>query len=136
MNERRRESVKMSVIERIYFGTSSTETHRFIIRSNHDPQIGSTQFELELMSLPCDHEFMALATPNKNAYIESFFSTLEYALLAKSNFKNFAEAYKAVVDCIEFYNAKRIDASIKMSPHKLKASWQTLPQMTEYSVSA
>jgi putative transposase len=113
-----------------------TDTHHLIIRSDNGPQMSSRKFEMELMGLPCDHEFIPIATPNKNAYIESFFSTLECALLAKSYFMNFAEAYKAVIDFIEFYNVKRIHGSIKMSPHEFETSWQTIPQMTDYSVPA
>lgn len=98
--------------------------------------MSSRKFEQELMELPCDHEFIPIATPNKNAYIESFFSTMECALLAKSYFMNFAEAYKAVVDFIEFYNVKRIHGSIKMSPHEFETSWRSIPKFHDYKVPA
>jgi putative transposase len=113
-----------------------TDEHHLIIRSDNGPQMSSRKFEQDILALPCGHEFIPIATPNKNAYIESFFSTLECALLAKSYFMSFAEAYSAVVEFIEFYNTKRIHGSIKMSPAEFEESWQKSPALAGYSVPA
>lgn len=112
------------------------DSHHLIIRSDNGPQMSSKKFEQELLLLPCEHEFIPTATPNKNAFIESFFSVLECALLAKSYFMTFAEAYKAVVEFIEFYNLKRIHGSIKMSPQDFEMAWHVSSDLKSYHVAA
>jgi len=112
------------------------DSHHLIIRSDNGPQMSSRKFEAELVALPCEHEFIPAATPNKNAFIESFFSVLECALLAKSYFMNFAEAYREVVEFIDFYNSKRIHGSIKMSPEEFEATWRQSAELKTYCVAA
>lgn len=110
--------------------------HHLIIRSDNGPQMSSRKFAAELESLPCDHEFIPLATPNKNAFIESFFSILESALLAKSYFMTYAEAYEEVSNFIGFYNTKRIHGVIKMSPNELETAWRESKLVGDYAISA
>lgn len=113
-----------------------TNEDHLIIRSDNGPQMSSKKFELELELLPCDHEFIPLATPNKNAFIESFFSVLECALLANSYFMNFNEAYAAVIEFIDFYNNTRIHGVIKQSPVELELAWRENRLTGDYQISA
>jgi transposase InsO family protein len=49
----------------------------------------------------------------------------------------FADAYRAVVEFIDFYNTKRIHGSIKMSPDQFERAWNgKLPKLAGYTVSA
>jgi putative transposase len=59
------------------------------------------------------HERIPPKTPNMNAYIESFHSTLERDLLSKVTFDTFEEAYDAIDVYIEFYNNRRMHRRLK-----------------------
>ncbi len=96
-----------------------TVDHKLVIRSDNGPQMSSNKFYFYLKRLEqkLSHEFIPVRTPNRNAYIESFFSILENELLKDRYFKTYGEAYEKVVWFINFYNERRIHGSIKnMSP--------------------
>lgn len=84
------------------------------LRSDNGPQMSSNQFHFYLKKLEqkLSHEFIPPRTPDRNAYIESFFSILEKELLEHRYFESFADAYAAVAAFIEFYNNRRIHGSI------------------------
>lgn len=84
------------------------------IRSDNGPQMSSNEFYFYLKRLEykLEHEFIPPRTRDRNAFIESFFSILENELLQHCYFENFAEAYDAVCQFIEFYNTRRIHGSI------------------------
>lgn len=86
------------------------------IRSDNGPQMTSYQFELELRTLPAIHEFIPIREPNKNAFIESFFSLLEINVMSAFTIDSFKEAYQLVTNFVEFYRSFRIHGSLKMSP--------------------
>ncbi len=85
-----------------------------VIRSDNGPQMTAKEFNKWLMSLEekLSHEFIPIRTPNKNAYIESFFSILELEFLRVSYFRTFADAYEKTHKWIKFYNTERIHGSI------------------------
>lgn len=96
-----------------------TADHKLVIRSDNGPQMSSNKFYFYLKRLEqkLAHEFIPVQTPNRNAYIESFFSILENELIKDRYFKTYSEAYSSVVWFIKFYNERRIHGSIKnMSP--------------------
>lgn len=127
----------LTTLRRALKSRGINDDHHLIIRSDNGPQMSSRKFEEDLLGLPCDHEFIPIATPDKNAYIESFFSILECALLTNSYFMTFGEAYAAVVEFINFYNTKRIHGSIKMAPEEFEEAWRNqLPVVVGYSVPA
>lgn len=100
---------------------SITAENGLRIRSDNGPQMSSNQFHFYLAKLEqkLAHEFIPPRTPDRNAYIESFFSTLEKELLMVRYFHTFTNAYKAVCEFIEFYNTRRIHGSIGFrSPKK------------------
>jgi len=88
--------------------------HGLKIRSDNGPQMSSNRFHFYLKRLEqkLSHEFIPPRTPNRNAYIESFFSILEEEWLVPRYFHAYADAYKALVDFVEFYNNRRIHGSI------------------------
>lgn len=84
------------------------------LRSDNGPQMSSNQFHFYLKKIEqkLSHEFIPPRTPDRNAYIESFFSILEKELLEYRYFESFSDAYAAVSEFIEFYNNRRIHGSI------------------------
>lgn len=87
------------------------DTHQLTIRSDNGPQMTSYQFS-ESIDRMVDHEFIPPGCPNKNAYIESFFSIIETEFFQVQYFSNFADAYEKTVTFIEFYNTRRLHGSI------------------------
>ena len=85
-----------------------------VIRSDNGPQMSSNQFRkhLLLLSSKIEHEFIPCATPNKNAHVESFFSTVEREFIEVNYFKDFNEVAIKFSDFIEFYNNDRVHGSL------------------------
>ncbi|MBS1958860.1 MAG: transposase [Bdellovibrionales bacterium] len=93
--------------------------HPLQIRSDNGPQMSSNRFHFYLKKLECKltHEFIPPRTPNRNAYIESFFSILEKTVIETRYFNIYHDAYEAIVNFVEFYNNRRLHGAIgKMSP--------------------
>lgn len=77
-----------------------------IIRSDNGSQMTCNAFRKKVEELGLAHEYIPPATPNKNAYIESFFSIYEIEFLQVRYFATFEEAYRQTMEFIEFYNTK------------------------------
>lgn len=104
-----------------------TPEHELMIRSDNGPQMSSNRFYFFLKRLEqkLSHEFIPPRTPNRNAYIEAFFSILENEWIVPRYFHTYADAYKAMVDFIEFYNNRRILGSIgNRSPKQFLADYE------------
>ncbi len=108
---------------------------QLVLRSDNGPQMSSLKFERELLSLPADHEFIPVRTPNKNAYIESFFSLLEINVMASEYFYSFRQGFERVVEFINFYRTERIHGSLKMSPVEFRRQFDA-KLIENYAVSA
>lgn len=91
------------------------ENDRLVIRSDNGPQMRSKAFKEFIQNLGLDHEFIPVRTPNKNAHIESFFSTLDRHIEGQY-LMNLSEAYRWLNDFINFYNGYRIHGSLGMTP--------------------
>lgn len=101
-----------------------TDTTSLTIRSDNGSQMTCKAFREKVESLGLDHEYIPPATPNKNAYIESFFSIYEIEFLQVRYFATFEEAYKQTMEFIEFYNTKRKHGSLKMmAPQEFKHNY-------------
>jgi putative transposase len=88
-----------------------------IIRTDNGPQFVSKAFGDLCQDEKICHERIPPKTPNMNAYIESFHSTLERDLLSKESFQNFADAYQAIHEYMDFYNNRRMHGSLgRQSP--------------------
>lgn len=88
--------------------------HPLTIRSDNGPQMSSNRFYFYLKSLEkkLTHEFIPPRSPDRNAYIEAFNSILETEVLQVRYFRNYEEAYGAIVRFIDFYNNRRLHGSI------------------------
>lgn len=105
-----------------------------VIRSDNGSQMTCKAFRKKVEDLGLEHEYIPPATPNKNAYIESFFSIYEIEFLQVRYFANFQEAYKQTMEFIEFYNTKRKNGSLKMmAPLDFKKCYKNY-SMTEVEV--
>ena len=89
-----------------------------IIRSDNGSQMTCNAFREKVEELGLAHEYIPPSTPNKNAYIESFFSIYEIEFLQVRYFATFEEAYRQTMEFIEFYNTKRKHGSLKMMAPK------------------
>lgn len=54
----------------------------------------SNQFNHYITTVGLEHEFIPVRTPNKNAFIESFFSIYETQFLQVRYFNSLKEAYE------------------------------------------
>lgn len=72
----------------------------------------SNQLYHYLEDIGLEHEFIPVRCPNKNAYIESFFSIYESQFLQVRYFKSLKEVYEQTDEFIRFYNEKRLHSSL------------------------
>jgi len=98
---------------------SDQEADGLIIRSDNGPQMSSKAFKAYVSSLDIAHEFTPVRCPNKNAYIESFFSIFEIEFLQVRYFINFKDVFRQVNDWITWYNERRLHASLKYNSPKI-----------------
>lgn len=103
-----------------------TIDHNLVIRSDNGPQMTSKRLAEGIKTLPVVHEFIPPKCPNKNAYIESFFSIVSANVTGPRTFLNFRSAHKTMVDFIEFYRKKKIHGALNMTIEEFK---NRLPQL-------
>ena len=83
-----------------------------VVRSDNGPQMTSNQFNNYITTVGLEHEFIPVRTPNKNAFIESFFSIYETQFLQVRYFNNLKEVYEQTEDFINYYNNERLHGSL------------------------
>lgn len=106
------------------------------IRSDNGPQMTSNMFYNYVEEIGLEHEFIPVKCPNKNAYIESFFSILETQFLQVWYFKSMKEVFEKTVRFIEFYNKERLHGSLNYnSPSEFKTKFNN-GYYQSYEVSA
>lgn len=111
--------------------------HPLQIRSDNGPQMSSNRFHFYLKKLErkLTHEFIPPRTPNRNAYIESFFSILEKTVIETRYFSTYHDAYAAIVAFIEFYNNRRLHGAIgNLSPVKFIEKFKN-GEIKQYKIS-
>lgn len=84
-----------------------------VLRSDNGPQMTSNEFNQYISDVGLEHEFIPVRTPNKNAFIESFFSIYETQFLQVRYFESLKDAYQQTEEFIEFYNNERLHGSLK-----------------------
>jgi putative transposase len=82
------------------------------IRTDNGPQFISHAFGAFCASNGIVHERTPNKTPNKNAYVESYHSTLERECFKRNIFMSFEEAFAEVDRFVSFYNERRIHSSL------------------------
>lgn len=103
-----------------------TADHPLTIRSDNGPQMSSNKFFFHLKRIEKKllHEFIPPRTPDRNAFVEAFFSILERELLSDRYFATFLDAYNSVVRFISFYNNRRLHGSLDdRSPEMFLRDW-------------
>jgi putative transposase len=83
-----------------------------VIRSDNGPQFVSLLFASACQEFGVEHERIPPKTPNMNAHIEAFHRWFEEDCLSRSEFQTYEEAYRAVVEYMEYYNNRRIHSSL------------------------
>jgi putative transposase len=112
--------------------------HQLVIRSDNGPQMSSNKFffHLKRIEKKLSHEFIPPRTPDRNAFVEAFFSILEREMLSDRYFSTFLDAYNAVVRFITFYNTRRLHGSLDdRNPDQFIRDWEN-GSVQQYSVSA
>lgn len=112
--------------------------HPLTIRSDNGPQMSSNKFffHLKRIEKKLSHEFIPPRTPDRNAFVEAFFSILERELLSDRYFATFLDAYNSVVRFIGFYNNRRLHGSLNdRSPEMFIQDWAA-GRVPRYAVSA
>ncbi len=97
---------------------SAQERDKLIIRSDNGPQMSSHAFKDYVDSMNITHEFTPIRCPNKNAYVESFFSIFDTEFLQVRYFESMGDVHNQVRDWIDFYNNRRLHGSLKYNSPK------------------
>ncbi len=97
---------------------SDEELSTLIIRSDNGPQMSSNAFKEYVDNINLTHEFTPIRCPNKNAYVESFFSIFDTEFLQVRYFESMKSVHQQVGDWIEFYNNRRLHGSLNYNSPK------------------
>lgn len=116
---------------------SGADVSNLVIRSDNGSQMTSYMFRKYIAEINLEHEFIPCRTPNKNAFIESFFSIIEVEFFQAHYFNSFAEAYERTIWFIDFYNTYRLHGSLQnRSPEEFKNDWTENREMNYMQVKA
>jgi putative transposase len=77
------------------------------IRNDNGSQFIANDVKRYLQSVDAKQEFTHIATPQENAYIESFHSTLQKEVINRHIFESGYEAKIILIQYYQFYNTKR-----------------------------
>ena len=94
------------------------DLRELVLRSDNGPQMTSNQFYNYINDIVLEHEFIPVRTPNKNSFIESFFSIYETQFLQVRYFECLKDAYVQTEEFINFYNDERLHGSLKYKTPK------------------
>lgn len=83
-----------------------------LIRTDNGCQFVATAVREYLESIGVKHEFTHVATPEENAYIESFHSIIERELFRRFEFESLSHARQKVDEYMEWYNMRRLHGSL------------------------
>ena len=109
--------------------------NRLVIRSDNGSQMTSHEFRRCVEDWGIHHEFTPFSCPEKNAYVESFFSLYETEFLQVRYFRDFREAYEGTLDYIDFYHNERLHGSLFFMPPREFKKKQKKGLFKDFSVS-
>ena len=99
--------------------------NRLVIRSDNGTQMTSHQFRKQVEELGIHHEFTPFSCPEKNAYIEAFFSLYEVEFLQTRYFRSFREVVEETMHFMDFYHKRRLHGSLfHLPPFEFKKMYQ------------
>jgi len=84
------------------------------IRNDNGSQFIANDVRAFLRAAEANQEFTHIATPQENAYIEAYHSTLETEVVQRFEFASFYEAKLTMAAYVDFYNNKRLHGGIGM----------------------
>ena len=84
-----------------------------IIRNDNGSQFIAHQVRQTLLDLEAKQEFTHVATPEENAYIESFHSIQQRELMDRFTFSSFYDAKNRIEDYMKWYNTIRRHGQLK-----------------------
>jgi len=106
-----------------------------IIRNDNGSQFIAHKVRQTLIDLEAKQEFTHVATPEENAYIESFHSIQQRELMDRFSFTSFYDAKQHITKYMDWYNYKRRHGSLnKLTPASRWAqgwSWALVRQQFE-----
>ena len=109
--------------------------NRLVIRSDNGTQMTSHQFRKYVEELGIHHEFTPFSCPEKNAYVEAFFSLYEVEFLQTRYFRTFTEVVEETLEFIDFYHKKKLHGSLfHLPPLEFKKMYQK-GHFQDFSVS-
>lgn len=82
------------------------------LRSDNGSQFEAALFREYLSNNDISHEFTHYATPQENAYIESYHSILNRELCNRFVFDSFEEAGREITNYLQYYNEKRLHSGL------------------------
>lgn len=82
------------------------------LRTDNGCQFIATVLRDYLSKKGIEHEFTHLATPEENAYIESFHSILEKEFVQRFEINSLVQGKELVFDYMEWYNFRRIHSAL------------------------
>lgn len=106
---------KALIRRRIHFKEEEYE-EKLIIRTDNGPQFVCDMFADFCHHQKIHHERIPKKTPNMNAYIESFHSSLQRECFNRHEFTFYDEAYYYIDQYIDFYNNIRPHGSLNNYP--------------------
>ncbi len=92
---------------------------KILIRTDNGPQFIAKALDKILQSLEIDHEFIHPGTPQQNAHIESFHSTVSNLVCNKHIFRNIEHAREIFTDFYYAYNGTRVMKSLLHYPPRI-----------------
>jgi putative transposase len=105
---------------------SPYNSFKVFIRSDNGPQFISKLLAEEITNLPFNREFIHPGTPQQNAHIESFHSTLQKLVVNKYCFESLNQARETLDRFYFTYNHKRsMKAILYRSPIDFLKLWET-----------
>ncbi len=89
------------------------------IRTDNGPQFIARQLAALLVPLGIDHEFIRPGTPQQNAHIESFHSTVARLVCKRNIFQDLEHAREVFKEFYHAYNETRVMKSLLCYPPKI-----------------
>jgi len=92
---------------------------KILIRTDNGPQFIAKQLAGILQSIGIDHEFIRPGTPQQNAHIESFHSTVARLVCKRNIFQDLEHAREIFKEFYHAYNETRVMKSLLCYPPKI-----------------
>ncbi len=98
--------------------------------------MSSHQFKAYVDSMEMTHEFTPIRCPDKNAFVESFFSIFEIEFLQVRYFLSMKEVHRQVREWLDWYNTRRLHGSLKYNSPEMFIKKFKAGLAYDYTVSA